>query len=156
KVGISIADIATGMYAYSGILTALYRREKSGKGGRVEVTMLEALAEWMGYPLYYSHFSGAAPPRTGPDHATIVPYGRFRTGDGKSVMFGLQNEREWAVFCDKVLGRAAFATDARYNTNSKRNERRAEVIALIDKVFLTLSTEQVIAKLDAAGIANAR
>ena len=155
KVGISIADIATGMYAYSGILTALYRREKTGRGGRVEVTMLEALAEWMGYPLYYAHFSGAAPPRTGPDHATIVPYGRFHTGDGKSVMLGLQNEREWVVFCEKILEQPALAKDARYNTNIKRNERREEVIALIHKVFETLTTEQLVAKLDAAGIANA-
>jgi crotonobetainyl-CoA:carnitine CoA-transferase CaiB-like acyl-CoA transferase len=156
KVGISIADIATGVYAYSGILTALYRREKTGKGGRVEVTMLEALAEWMGYPLYYAHFGGAAPPRTGPDHATIVPYGRFRTGDGKSVMLGLQNEREWAVFCEKVLGQAGLATDARYDNNFKRNERREEIVALVNKAFSTLTTEQLVAKLDAAGIANAR
>ncbi len=156
KVGISIADIATGIYAYSGILTALYRREKTGKGGRVEVTMLEALAEWMGYPLYYAHFSGAAPPRTGPDHATIVPYGRFHTGDGKSVMLGLQNEREWAIFCEKVLEQPALAKDARYDTNTRRNERREEVIALIHKVFETLTTEQLVARLDAAGIANAR
>jgi itaconate CoA-transferase len=155
KVGISIADIATGMYAYSGILTALYRREKTGKGGRVEVTMLEALAEWMGYPLYYAHFSGAAPPRTGPDHATIVPYGRFHTGDGKSVMLGLQNEREWALFCEKVLGQPALAKDARYDTNIKRNERRKEVIALVNKVFEKLTTEELVARLDAAGIANA-
>ena len=155
KVGISIADIATGMYAYSGILTALYRREKTGKGARVEVTMLEALTEWMGYPLYYAHFSGAAPPRTGPDHATIVPYGRFLTGDGKSVMLGLQNEREWAIFCEKVLEQPALAKDARYNTNIKRNERREEVIALVNKVFETLTTEQLVARLDAAGIANA-
>ena len=156
KVGISIADIATGMYAYSGILTALLQREKTGKGGRVEVTMLEALSEWMGYPLYYTHFSGAAPPRTGPDHATIVPYGRYLTGDGKSVMLGLQNEREWAAFCDKVLGQPELATDPRYDSNSKRNERREEVRALIDKVFLPLTAEQVVEKLDAAGIANAR
>ena len=155
KVGISIADIATGMYAYSGILTALYRREKTGEGARVEVTMLEALTEWMGYPLYYAHFSGAAPPRTGPDHATIVPYGRFLTGDGKSVMLGLQNEREWVIFCEKVLEQPALAKDARYNTNIKRNERREEVIALVNKVFETLTTEQLVAKLDAAGIANA-
>ena len=155
KVGISIADIATGVYAYSGILTALYRREKTGQGGRVEVTMLEALAEWMGYPLYYAHFSGAAPPRTGPDHATIVPYGRFHTGDGKSVMLGLQNEREWAVFCEKVLGQPGLAADPRYDTNFKRNERREEVVALVHKVFETLTTEQVVGKLDAAGIANA-
>jgi crotonobetainyl-CoA:carnitine CoA-transferase CaiB-like acyl-CoA transferase len=156
KVGISIADIATGVYAYSAILTALLQREKTGKGGRIEVTMLEALAEWMGYPLYYTHFSGAAPPRTGPDHATIVPYGRYRTGDGKSVMLGLQNEREWATFCEKVLGEPALAADARYNSNIKRNQRRAEIMALIDRVFLALTTEQVIEKLDAAGIANAR
>ena len=156
KVGISIADIATGMYAYSGILAALLQREKTGKGGRIEVTMLEALGEWMGYPLYYTHFSGAAPPRTGPDHATIVPYGRYLTGDGKSVMLGLQNEREWAAFCDKVLGQPELATDSRYDSNSKRNERREEVRALIDKVFLPLTAEQVVEKLDAAGIANAR
>jgi crotonobetainyl-CoA:carnitine CoA-transferase CaiB-like acyl-CoA transferase len=156
KVGVSIADIATGVYAFSGILTALYQRQKTGKGTRIEVTMLEALGEWMGYPLYYAHFSGAAPPRTGPDHATIVPYGRYRTGDGKSVMLGLQNEREWAMFCDKVLGQATLAADSRYNSNIKRNERRAEVTALIEKVFLTLMTEQVVEKLDAAGIANAR
>jgi itaconate CoA-transferase len=155
KVGISIADVATGMYAYSGILTALLQREKTGKGGRVEVTMLEALAEWMGYPLYYAHFSGAAPPRTGPDHATIVPYGRYRTGDGKSVMLGVQNEREWASFCEKVLGQPALATDSGYNSNIKRNGRRAEITALIDKVFLKLTTSQVVEKLDAAGIANA-
>ena len=156
KVGISIADIATGIYAYSGVLTALLQREKTGKGGRVEVTMLEALAEWMGYPLYYAHFSGAAPPRTGPDHATIVPYGRYRTGDGKSVMLGVQNEREWANFCEKVLDQPALAADARYNSNIKRNQRRAEITALIDNVFLRLTTEQVVHKLDAAGIANAR
>ena len=155
KVGISIADIATGVYAYSGILTALYRREKTGKGGRVEVTMLDALGEWMGYPLYYAHFGGTAPPRSGPDHATIVPYGRFRAGDGKSVMLGVQNEREWASFCDKVLGQPGLAADPRYDNNMKRNERRAELIALIEKTFSTLTTSQLIAKLDAAGIANA-
>ena len=156
KVGISIADIATGMYAYSGIITALLQREKTGRGGRVEVTMLESLGEWMSYPLYYTHFSGAAPPRTGPDHATIVPYGRYLTGDGKSVMLGLQNEREWAAFCGKVLGQPKLADDSRYNSNSKRNQRRGEILAIIDKVFSTLTTEQLIEKLDAAGIANAR
>jgi len=156
KVGISIADIATGMYAYSGILTALLQREKTGRGGRIEVTMLEALGEWMGYPLYYTHFSGAAPPRTGPDHATIVPYGRFLTGDGKSVMLGVQNEREWASFCDKVLGQPKLASDSRYDSNSKRNERREEIVAIIDKVFSALTTEQLVEKLDKAGIANAR
>lgn len=118
--------------------------------------MLEALGEWMGYPLYYAHFGGTAPPRTGPDHATIVPYGRYQSGDGKSVMLGLQNEREWATFCDKVLGQTGLATDTRYDTNFKRNERREEITALINKVFSKLTAEQVVAKLEAAGIANAR
>jgi crotonobetainyl-CoA:carnitine CoA-transferase CaiB-like acyl-CoA transferase len=156
KVGISIADIATGMYAYSGILTALFQREKSGKGGRVEVTMFEALGEWMSYPLYYAHFGGSAPPRTGPDHATIVPYGGYRAGDGGNVMLGLQNAREWVIFCDKVLGQPALATDPRYDTNAKRLEHREEIAALIDEAFSAMSAEEVVAKLDAAGIANAR
>ena len=156
KVGISIADIATGMYAYSGILTALYQREKSGKGTRIEVTMLEALTEWMGYPLYYTYFSGTAPARTGPDHATIVPYGRYQTGDGKSIMLGLQNEREWAVFCEKVLLQPDLAQDPRYSSNSKRAANRTEINALIAKVFATLTTKQLIERLDASGIANAR
>jgi crotonobetainyl-CoA:carnitine CoA-transferase CaiB-like acyl-CoA transferase len=156
KVGISIADIATGMYAYSGIVTALYQREKSGKGTRIEVTMLEALAEWMGYPLYYTHFGGTAPARTGPDHASIVPYGRYETGDGKSIMLGLQNEREWTVFCEKVLLQPKLAQDARYSSNSKRAAKRSEINALIAEVFATLTTEQLIERLDASGIANAR
>jgi itaconate CoA-transferase len=156
KVGISIADIATGVHAYSGILTALYQREKTGKGGRIEVTMLEALAEWMGYPLYYTHFGGMAPARSGADHATIVPYGRFRAGDGHYVMLGLQNEREWKAFCEKMLSRPALAADGRFDTNAKRHERRAEVTALIDEVFSTLGAQELVARLDAAGIANAR
>jgi crotonobetainyl-CoA:carnitine CoA-transferase CaiB-like acyl-CoA transferase len=156
KVGISIADIATGVYAYSGILTALYRRERTGQGGRVEVTMFEALAEWMGYPLYYTHFGGAAPPRSGPDHATIVPYGCFQAGDGKQVMLGLQNEREWVAFCDKVLGQPALAADSRYDSNSKRNDCREELTAIINEIFSRLTAEDLVAKLEAAGIANAR
>lgn len=156
KVGISIGDIATGMYAYSGILSALYQREKSGKGTRIEVTMLEALAEWMGYPLYYTHFGGTAPARTGPNHATIVPYGCYETGDGKSIMLGLQNEREWAVFCEKVLLHPKLAQDPRYGSNSRRAAKRSEINALITEVFATLTTQQVIERLDASGIANAR
>jgi itaconate CoA-transferase len=156
KVGISVADIAAGMYAYSGILTALYQREKSGKGTRIEVTMLEALADWMGYPLYYTHFGGTAPARTGPDHATIVPYGLYQTGDGKSIMLGLQNEREWAVFCERVLLRPKLAQDTRFGSNSKRADNRSEINALIAEVFATLTTGQLIERLDAAGIANAR
>jgi itaconate CoA-transferase len=156
KVGISVADIAAGMYAYSGILAALYQREKSGKGTRIEVTLLEALAEWMGYPLYYTHFGGTAPSRAGPDHATIVPYGRYQTGDGKSIMLGLQNEREWTIFCEKVLRQPNLAQDPRYDSNSKRAAHRSEINALIAKVFATLTAEQLIERLDASGIANAR
>jgi itaconate CoA-transferase len=118
--------------------------------------MLEALGEWMNYPLYYTHFGGTAPPRTGPDHATIVPYGRFRAGDGKEIMFGIQNEREWAAFCDKVLGQPALAQDPRYDNNTKRNAARAELIALTERAFAAMSAEEVVARLDAAGIANAR
>ncbi len=156
KVGISIVDISAGMYAYSGILTALYQREKTGQGTRVEVTMFESLGEWMGYPLYYTHFGGKAPRRSGPDHATIVPYGRIKCGGGAYVMMGIQNEREWASFCDKVLGDSRLAKDTRYDDNTKRNQRRAELIELIERVFGALTAEQVVAKLDAAGIANAR
>jgi itaconate CoA-transferase len=156
KVGISIVDISAGMYAYSGILTALLQRGKTGKGTRVEVTMFEALGEWMGYPLYYTHFSGKAPERSGPDHPTIVPYGRFRIGDGKHVMLGLQNDREWVTFCDQILGRSGLAQDPGYDNHPKRVARRAELVALIEQVFSTMTTEQVVAKLDAAGIANAR
>jgi itaconate CoA-transferase len=156
KVGIAVADIATGMYAYSGVLTALYQREKSGKGTRIEVTMFESLAEWMGYPLYYTHFGGTSPARTGPDHAAIVPYGRYQTGEGKSIMLGLQNEREWAVFCEKVLLEPELAQDPRYDSNSRRVTRRSDINAVIAKVFATLTTEQLIERLDAAGIANAR
>ena len=156
KVGISIVDISAGMYAYSGILTALYQREKTGRGTRVEVTMFEALAEWMTHPLYYTHFSGKAPRRSGPDHATIVPYGRFRCGDGADVMLGIQNEREWAKFCAGVLARPELAKDPRYDNNSKRTAARAEVVALIEGIFAGMTAAGVVAKLDAAGIANAR
>ncbi|MFN7086477.1 MAG: CaiB/BaiF CoA transferase family protein [Burkholderiales bacterium] len=156
KVGISITDIGTGLHAYAAILGALYQREKTGKGARIEITMFEAMVEWMMHPLYYTHFGGKAPRRSGPDHATIVPYGRFRTGDGASVMLGIQNEREWAAFCDQVLGEPQLARDPRYDNNTKRNERRAEVVALIEKVFASLSADEVLAKLDAAGIANGR
>jgi itaconate CoA-transferase len=156
KVGVSLSDIGTGLHAYSAILGALYQRERTGKGTRVEITMFEAMVEWMNHPLMYTHFGGKAPRRSGPDHATIVPYGRFTAGDGKDLMFGIQNEREWASFCDKVLGKPELATDARYDNNTRRNAARAELIALITGIFSTMTAEQVVAKLDAAGIANAR
>jgi len=156
KVGISIVDISAGMYAYSGILTALYQREKTGKGTRVDVTMFESLTEWMSHPLNYTHFGGKPPQRSGPDHATIVPYGRFKCGDGAYVMLGIQNEREWAKFCAGVLGMPGLATDDKYNNNTKRTSRRAEVVALIETVFARMKAEEVVARLDAADIANAR
>jgi itaconate CoA-transferase len=156
KVGISIVDISAGMYAYSGILTALYQREKTGKGTRVDVTMFEALAEWMSHPLNYTHFGGKSPRRSGPDHATIVPYGRFKCGDGAYVMLGIQNEREWVKFCTGVLAMPELAKDERYDNNTKRTQRRAEVVALIEQVFATLPAARVVEKLDAADIANAR
>ena len=155
KVGVSLTDIGTGLHAHSAILAALYQRERTGKGARVEVTMFEAMVEWMMHPLYYTHFSGKAPQRSGPDHATIVPYGKFRTADG-SVMLGIQNEREWAGFCDKGLGQPALATDARYDSNTKRTAARTELVGLIEGIFATMTAAQVIERLDAAGIANAR
>lgn len=156
KVGISITDIGTGLHAYSSILAALYQRERTGQGARVEVTMFEAMVEWMSHPLYYTHFGGKAPKRSGPDHATIVPYGRFRTGDGKAVMFGIQNEREWASFCARVLQRPELAADPRYDNNTKRTAARAEVVALIEDVFSTLTAQAVVERLEAADIANAQ
>ncbi len=156
KVGVSLTDIGTGLHAYSGILGALYQRERTGKGSRVEVTMFEAMVEWMNQPLMYEHFGDKPMLRAGPNHAIIVPYGRFTAGDGKDVMLGVQNEREWASFCTKVLNQPELATDTRYDNNTKRNAARIELIALITGVFATMTVEQVIAKLDAAGIANAR
>jgi len=156
KVGISITDIGTGLHAYAAILAALYERERTGRGRRIEVTMFEAMVEWMSQPLYYTHFGGTAPKRTGPDHATIVPYGRFRAGDGKHVIFGIQNEREWAAFCDRVLKRPELAKDPRYDNNTRRTAARAEVVSLIESVFSDMTAAQVVERLDAAGIANAR
>ena len=155
KAGCSIADIAAGMYAYSNILAALIQRGKTGEGSRVEVSMLEAMAEWMSYPLYYSIDGAAPPPRSGAAHATIYPYGPFTAGDGKVVMLGLQNEREWTIFCEKVLLQPELIADPRYASNLKRTAARAEVKALVERAFAGLDAEQVLARLDAAGIANA-
>lgn len=156
KVGVSIADIATGMHAYSAILAALYRRERDGCGAHIEVPMFDCLVEWNSHPVYYTHYSGNAPRRSGPDHATIVPYGKFDCADGRSVMLGLQNEREWAVFCDKVLDRPELARDDRYDSNTKRTERRTEMMAIFQSVFSQITAAELVARLDAAGIANGR
>lgn len=156
KAGISIADISAGMYAFSGVLAALLQRGKTGKGIRVEVSMFEALAEWMGHPLYYGGFGSGALGRTGARHATIAPYGPFAAGDGRTVMLGLQNEREWKDFCDKVLRRPEIAADPRFETNSRRLENREALTGMIQEAFSPLSREQVIERLDAARIANAQ
>ena len=156
KAGCSIADIAAGMYAYSSILAALLEREKSGRGQRIDISMLESMVEWMSYPLYYA-FDGAAPPqRTGAAHATIYPYGPFPAGDGRVVMLGLQNEREWQVFCERVLERAELAGDPRFASNAARTAAREALRAIIVETFAGLTAEQVTARLDRAQIANAR
>ena len=156
KVGASIADICTGMYAYSGVLSALLQRARTGKGSRVEVAMFEALCEWMLQPLLYAHYAGKPIPRTGADHASIVPYGRFTAADGKDVMMGIQNEREWSAFCAKVLGRPELARDPRFDSNTRRLSNREPLLAIVREVFGALSAEALVARLDAAGIANAR
>lgn len=156
KAGCSIADIAAGMYAYSHVLSALLLRERTGNGSRIDVSMLESLVEWMGYPLYYALDGAEPPPRSGAAHATIYPYGPFASGDGNTVMLGLQNEREWRAFCTTVLQQPELATDERFTTNSLRVRHRAALQALILGVFSRLDAAQVIARLDDAGIANAQ
>jgi len=156
KSGNSIADIAAGMYAYSNILAALLQRGKTGKGSVIDVSMLEALGEWMSFPMYYAFEGAQPPPRNGASHATIYPYGPFQAGDGGTVMLGLQNEREWVQFCEVVLENPTLALDERFDKNFKRNENRIELLAIIDQCFSKLTTEQVITKLEKAQIANAR
>ncbi|HZX26416.1 MAG TPA: CaiB/BaiF CoA-transferase family protein [Telluria sp.] len=155
KAGCSIADISAGMYAYTNILAALLQRARTKKGCQIDVSMLESMVEWMSYPLYYAFDGATPPPRAGAAHATIYPYGPFQAGDGKTVMLGLQNEREWETFCDKVLDQPGLAQDPRFSSNSKRVAARDELRALIIAVFSHLTADQVIAKLDAAQIANA-
>ena len=155
RTGISIADISAGMYAYSGILSALLQRGRTGQGMRVEVTMLEALTEWMAYPLNFTHYGGTAPVRSGLTHPTIAPYGQYRAGDGKSVIFGLQNDREWANFCRAVLKRPDLADAPSFAKNVLRVQNRAELDAVIEECFAPLSREQVLQRLDEGGIANA-
>ncbi len=156
KAGCSIADIAAGMYAYSSILAALIERGRTGIGRRIDISMLESMVEWMSYPLYYAFDGAPAPARTGASHATIYPYGPFPAGDGGVVMLGLQNEREWRVFCERVLQQPALASDPRFASNAARTAARAELRELIIDAFAAMSSEQVVARLDAAQIANAR
>jgi crotonobetainyl-CoA:carnitine CoA-transferase CaiB-like acyl-CoA transferase len=155
KVGISIADISAGMYAFSSVLAALLRRGKTGEGSSVEVSLFDSLAEWMSYPIYYS-YGGAPPPRNGARHAVIAPYGPYAAGDGKIIYLGIQNEREWARFCAEVLGRAEMATDPRFSSNPRRVDHRDELDAAITTAFGDMTTEEVMARLESAQIANAR
>ena len=156
KAGCSIADIAAGMYAYSGILNALLLRGKTGKGSRVDVSMLESMVEWMGFPMYYAFEEASPPQRAGAAHATIFPYGPFAVGDGNTVMLGLQNEREWAVFCEKVLGQPALASDPAFASNSKRVENRDRLRGLMEQAFASMTIDEVTERLEQAQIANAR
>ncbi len=156
KAGNSVADIAAGMYAYTGILSALLLRGKTGEGSHIDVSMLESLAEWMSYPMYYAFAGAPPPPRTAASHASIYPYGPFQAGDGGTVMLGLQNEREWKVFCEGVLQDASLAVDSRFDSNAARNEHRDALKAIILAAFSRLTTQEVLARLDQAQIANAR
>jgi itaconate CoA-transferase len=156
KAGIPVADIAAGMYAFSAILAALLRRQRTGEGATIDITMFEALGEWMGFPAYFTSYGGTAPPRSGAHHATIAPYGPFQAGDGGAVFLSVQNEREFARFCAQVLGNDALASDSRFASGPARLANREALHTEIDCVFRTLTTSQVIEKLDGADIANAR
>ncbi|OGA60371.1 MAG: hypothetical protein A3G81_04555 [Betaproteobacteria bacterium RIFCSPLOWO2_12_FULL_65_14] len=156
KAGIPAADIAAGMYAFSSILAALVRRERSGEGATIDVTMLEALGEWMGFPAYFTAYGGSPPPRSGAHHSTIVPYGPFHAGDGGSVFLSVQNEREFRAFCERVLRNATLADDPRFGSGPARQQNREAMHGEIERVFAALSTDEVVARLDAAEIANAR
>jgi itaconate CoA-transferase len=156
KVGVSIADIACGMYAYSGILAALLRRGRTGEGAALEVSLFEALAEWMGFPAYYAMYGGKEPPRTGASHAAIAPYGPFECGDGKVIFLGIQNEREWERFCEVVLEQPALAEDERFASNSERVENRDDLYQDIEAILQKFSSSEAIERLEEAKIANAR
>ena len=156
KVGVSIADIACGMYAYSGILAALFRRERTGEGAAIEVSLFEALAEWMGFPAYFTMYGGKEPPRTGASHAAIAPYGPFECGDGEVIFLGIQNEREWERFCEAVLEQPALANDERFTSNSERVENRDDLHQEIEAILEELSSLEAIDRLDNAKIASAR
>jgi itaconate CoA-transferase len=156
KAGISIADIAAGTTAYNNILAALLARHKTGRGCRLDVSMLESLSEWMSFPMYYA-FDGAEPPAlSGAEHASIYPYGPFKTGGDGTVMLGMQNEREWGIFCREVLGRADLLAEERFSTTAKRSQNRTELKAIIEQVFQEASADSWLERLQIAGIANAK
>jgi itaconate CoA-transferase len=155
KAGCSIVDISAGMYAYTNILAALIQRGKTGKGSRIDVSMLESMSEWMSFPLYYAYNGAPAPVRAGASHATIYPYGPFEVGDGSAVMLGLQNEREWAIFCDKVLEKPELKSDDRFSSATRRSDARKALYRIIVDAFSALTGPEVVARLDAAKIGNA-
>ena len=156
KSGVSVADIAAGMYAYSSILAALLQRGRTGVGCNIDVSMLESMVEWMSFPLYYAFEGADAPPRAGASHATIFPYGPFPTGDGKTVIFGIQNEREWRAFCELVLEAPALADDERFSSTPKRAAAREALYPLIVASFSRCTSPQIMARLERAQIANAQ
>jgi formyl-CoA transferase len=155
KAGISIADIAGGMYAYSGILSALYRRETTGVAGPVEVSLFEALGEWMGAPMYFTRYGGAEPPRVGAQHATIAPYGPYTASDGTVIQVAIQNEREWASFCEVFLGSAAIATEPRFADNPSRVAHREQLNLVVSARFSVLDGDSAVALLEKAKVAYA-
>ena len=155
RVGISIADIATGMYALTGVLSALLRRSRTGEGANVKVAMLDALGEWMTYPMLRHAYTGSPPPRLPTSHPALAPYGAHKTMDGE-VLLGLQNEREWATFCQKVLGSSAIQADPRFATMAQRRVNREALTATIEAFFSDKTSAEVVSLLDAAGIANGR
>jgi itaconate CoA-transferase len=156
KAGIPVADIAAGMYAFSAILAALLRRNRTGEGATLDITMFEALGEWMGFPAYFSAYGGSPPPRSGAHHATIVPYGPFRAGDGGTVFLSVQNEREFGRFCDRVLRKTTLKSDPRFSTGPARQQHRDAFHLEIEAVFSTLATAEVVKRLEEADVANAR
>jgi itaconate CoA-transferase len=156
KVGFSVADVAAGMYAYSGILTALYERERTGEGSDLDVAMLDALGEWMSQPYLYASYGGTPAPRTGARHASISPYGPYRVGNGSQVFIGVQNEREWAELCTRVLSRPDLVTAERFVSNSRRVEHDEELRQIMEDALSAMSAAEVVDLLDDVGIANAR
>lgn len=155
KAGIAVADIAAGMYAFSGILAALYQRERTGKGAVIEISMLEALGEWMGFPAYFTAYGGKPLPRAGGDHASIAPYGPYTTGDG-IVYLAVQNDPEWQRLCEMVLGKPELVSDPRFVTNTQRVTHRTALRTIIEEVFQGIPSDVVIKKLEEAQIACAR
>ena len=156
KSGISIADTAAGMHAFSAILAAIIQRGKTGKGSRIDISMLEAMVEWMGFPLFYAYDGASPPERTGSDHASIYPYGIFHTQERNVILIGLQNEREWRIFCELILGKPELITDLRFADNAARSANRAALREIIQNLFSTLSSTEVCKKLDTAQIAFAK